>query len=202
MGLLALMLLHESRRPARTSAQGGVRPASWKTRTARFGTGIHPRRDRSRGKSAHLAPVRPVYVTGGLAAVHGEAAAAEATDWAQIAALYDLLLQMEPSPVIRLNRALAVAMRDGPAAGLALIQDVIRKENSPAGPVALLRAGRPAPASGQAPEAQAAYRKALSMSQQEPERRYFNGGSRSSKKIVWMCVEFGGRQTTKGAGPK
>ena len=95
MGLLALMLLHESRE--------GTALVEKALTSRRFG---------------------PYTLQAAIAAVHGEAAAAEATDWAQIVALYDLLLQMEPSPVIRLNRTVAVAMRDGPAAGLALIQDL------------------------------------------------------------------------------
>jgi RNA polymerase sigma-70 factor, ECF subfamily len=137
-----------------------------------------------------------------IAAVHGEAAAAEATDRAQIVALYGLPLQMKSSPVIRLNRAVAVAMRDGSAAGLALIQD-LNKEGELAGYQWLYSAQADLHwRLGQAPEAQAAYRKALGMRQQEPERRYLERRLQELGKKYWMYVAFGGRQTTKGAGPK
>lgn len=158
-------------RAARTSAQGDVvlledqDRSLWDRDLIREGTALVEKALTSRRFG-------PNTLQAAIAAVHGEAAAAEATDWAQIVALYDLLLQMEPSPVIRLNRAVAVAMRDGPAAGLALIQD-LNKEGELAGYQWLYSAQADLHRRlGQAPEAQAAYRKALSMSQQEPERRY------------------------------
>jgi RNA polymerase sigma-70 factor (ECF subfamily) len=105
-----------------------------------------------------------------IAALHGEAASAAATDWPQIVGLYDALLRLEPSPVIALNRAVAVAMRDGPEAGLALIEALL-----PA-----LPGYHPAPAAaadlcrraGRLSEAQTYYRAAAALAQQEPERRF------------------------------
>jgi RNA polymerase sigma-70 factor, ECF subfamily len=128
MGLLALMLLHESRRPARTSAAGDLVLLADQDRTLwdrpRMAEGI-------RLVERALASRRfgPYTVqAAAIAAVHAEAPTSAATDWAQIVVLYELLLRMEPSPVVRLNRAIAVAMRDGPAAGLALIEDLLKEE--------------------------------------------------------------------------
>ena len=102
--------------------------------------------------------------------MHGEAASVEATDWAQIVGLYDALLRIEPTPVIALNRAVAVAMRDGPEAGLALIEPLLAAlpgyHAAPAAAADLCRrAGRLA-------EAKAHYRAAAELARQEPERRF------------------------------
>jgi RNA polymerase sigma-70 factor (ECF subfamily) len=111
-----------------------------------------------------------------ISAVHAEAAAPEATDWAQIAGLYDVLLRADPSPIVELNRAVAVAMRDGPEAGLRHIDDLLTRERSrevlaeyhlthSARADLLRRLGRKE-------EAAAAYRRALELSRQAPERRF------------------------------
>lgn len=170
-GLLALMLLHESRRLARLDDNGDLI--------------LLEDQDRSRWNQdlvqegiAHVeAALRsgrfgPYTLQAAIAAVHAEAGTIQQTDWPQIVALYDRLLDLEPSPVIRLNRAVAVAMRDGPEAGLALIDRIKQEEDLrdyywlySAEADLYRRLGNTA-------EAKAAYRKALDLTQLEPERRY------------------------------
>jgi RNA polymerase sigma-70 factor (ECF subfamily) len=126
VGLLALMLLHESRRTARTSADGEVV--------------LLDEQDRSLWDGAMIAEglmlveralasrrIGPYTLQAAIAAVHAEAPTAAATDWPQIVGLYDVLLRAEPSPVVALNRAAAIAMRDGPQAGLVLIDDLLTR---------------------------------------------------------------------------
>jgi RNA polymerase sigma-70 factor (ECF subfamily) len=113
----------------------------------------------------------PYSLQAAISAVHAEAPSAATTDWAQIVALYDVLLRMDDSPVVALNRAVAVAMRDGPAAGLPLIESLLKSE---------LRQYHLAHAAradlcrrlGKNEEARASYRKALDLARQEPERRF------------------------------
>jgi RNA polymerase sigma-70 factor, ECF subfamily len=123
-GLLALMLLHESRRAARTDADGDLVLLDAQDRSLwnaeLIAEGCHL-------VEAALASRRfgPYCLQAAIAAVHAEAARAEDTDWEQIVGLYDVLLRVEPSPVVALNRAVALAMRDGPAAGLALVDALL-----------------------------------------------------------------------------
>jgi RNA polymerase sigma-70 factor (ECF subfamily) len=117
----------------------------------------------------------PYTVQAAIAAVHAEAATPEETDWAQIVNLYDVLLQNTSSPVVELNRAVAVAMRDGPAVGLALIDEIMAQ-----GELANYHLAHAARADffrrlGQKEEARAAYELALSLTRQEPERRFLEG---------------------------
>lgn len=171
MGLLALMLLHESRRPARTSPAGDLilledqNRALWNRDQIAEGTALVERAVSSRRFGLYT-------LQAAIAAVHAEATNAEATDWAQIVALYELLLQVEPSPVIELNRAAAVAMRDGPLVGLALIDAILGRGDltdyhltHSARADLCRRLGRTA-------EARASYERALSLTKQEPERRF------------------------------
>jgi RNA polymerase sigma-70 factor (ECF subfamily) len=114
----------------------------------------------------------PYTLQAAIAAVHSEAASAAETDWAQIVALYSVLARAEPSPVVELNRAVAVAMRDGPEAGLRLIDALLAQ-----GELADYHLAHSARADlcrrlGRAEEARSSYEKALSMTQQEPERRF------------------------------
>ena len=107
-----------------------------------------------------------------IAAVHAEAARAADTDWRQIVGLYDVLLRIDPSPVIELNRAAAVAMRDGPAAGLALIDAILVR-----GDLADYQPAHSARADlcrrlGRTAQARESYQRALSLTRQEPERRF------------------------------
>ena len=171
VGLLALMLLHESRRGARCTPDGELVPldeqdrSCWQQPLIDEGTSLVER--------ALALPRWGSYaLQAAIAAVHAESARPAATDWPQIAGLYDVLLQIEPSPVIALNRAVAIAMRDGPTAGLALIDELLAHGELAGYHLAhaaradlLRRAGRPA-------EAQAAYRTALIHTTQGAERRF------------------------------
>ena len=126
LGLLALMLLHESRRAARTSPSGDLilldeqDRSRWNREQIAEGIALVERALSSRRPG-------PYSIQAAIAAVHAEAPSAAATDWAQIVGLYDVLARMEPSPVIELNRAVAVAMRDGPGAGLALVDAILAR---------------------------------------------------------------------------
>jgi RNA polymerase sigma-70 factor, ECF subfamily len=171
MGLLALMLLHESRRGARTSASGDLvlldeqDRSLWNRELMAEGIVLVERALASRRFG-------PYSLQAAIAAVHAEAPSAAATDWAQIVALYDVLARIDPSPVVALNRAVAVAMRDGPAAGLALVDGVLA-----AGELAEYHLAHAARADlcrrlGRSADARASYERALALARQEPERRF------------------------------
>jgi RNA polymerase sigma-70 factor (ECF subfamily) len=171
LGLLALMLLHESRRAARASATGDLilledqDRALWNREMIAEGTALVERALSSRR-------IGPYTLQAAISAVHAGAANAAATDWAQIVALYGLLAQVEPSPVVELNRAVAVAMRDGPAAGLALIDAILAR-----GELADYRLAHAARADlcrrvGRTAEARTSYERALALTRGEPERRF------------------------------
>jgi len=170
-GLLALMLLHESRRAARTSAEGELI--------------LLDDQDRSRWNRDLIAEGRPLVtrallsrrfgpytLQAAIAAVHAEAATAGATDWAQIVGLYDLLLRADPGPVVELNRAVAVAMRDGPAAGLALIDAMLTRGDLDDYHLAHSARADLCRRLGRAAEARASYQRALALTRLEPERRF------------------------------
>ena len=124
VGLLALMLLHESRRAARTSSNGELvllddqDRSQWNREQIAEGLALVE-------SAMSTRRVGPYTLQAAIAAVHAEAASAAATDWDQIIGLYDVLARANPSPVVELNRAIAVAMRDGPSAGLALIDAIL-----------------------------------------------------------------------------
>jgi RNA polymerase sigma-70 factor (ECF subfamily) len=171
IGLLALMLLHDSRRLARVTAGGDLvlldeqDRALWDRGQIKEGLALLERALRSRGFG-------PYTLQAAIAAVHAEAESAAATDWRQIVGLYDVLLKAEPSPVIELNRAVAVAMRDGSEAGLALVDAILGREQ-----LTDYRFAHSARADlcrrlGRAQDAIEAYHRALSLTQQEPERRF------------------------------
>lgn len=174
LGLLALMLLHDARRAARTTPGGATvlledqDRALWDRAAIAEGTQILERALRLRRPGTYQ-------VQAAIAAVHGEAASASATDWRQIVALYDTLLELHPSPVVALNRAVAVAMADGPAAGLAELEaingpeplDGYRYLHSARGEM-LRRLGR-------ADDARAAFRRALELTENAAERRFLQG---------------------------
>ena len=170
-GLLGLMLLHEARRPARTSRSGDLvllaeqDRSLWSPELIAEGIALVERALGSRRFG-------PYSLQAAIAAVHAEARSAEATDWPQIVALYDLLLRAEPSPVIELNRAVAVSMRDGPAAGLALVDAILgRGELADYQPAHATRADM-CRRLGRTAEARAEYERALELTRQEPERRF------------------------------
>jgi RNA polymerase sigma-70 factor (ECF subfamily) len=171
VGLLALMLLHESRRPARATPEGDIILLEEQDRT-RWEAGLIAEGKALVARALRSGPVGPYTLQAAIAAVHASAATAAATDWRQIAALYDALLALSPSPVVELNRAVAVAMRDGPAAGLALVEAILARGDLDDYHLAhaaradlLRRLGRRA-------EARQAYERALALAQQEPERRF------------------------------
>lgn len=171
MGLLALMLLHESRRAARTSETRELillehqNRSLWNQNHIREGIGLIERALASRRFG-------PYTLQAAIAAVHAEAPSTFETDWPQIVALYDLLLRADPSPIIALNRAVAVAMRDGPVKGLELIDTLLE-----GGELADYHLAHAARADlyrrlGKSSEARASYERALALTKQEPERRF------------------------------
>ncbi len=170
-GLLALMLLHESRRAARTSAEGDLvlledqDRALWDRKLIAEGIRLVEQALSSRRFG-------PYTIQAAIAAVHAEAATAAATDWDEIVGLYDALARADSSPVIELNRAVAVTMRDGPAAGLALVVAILAR-----GDLLDYRHADAARAEfcrrlGRTAEARTSYERALALARQEPERRF------------------------------
>jgi RNA polymerase sigma-70 factor (ECF subfamily) len=171
MGLLGLMLLQDSRRAARASATGELilledqDRSLWNREQIEEGVSLVQ-------KALATGQVGPYTIQAAIAAVHAQAPDSAATDWAQIVALYDLLLQVHPSPVVELNRAVAVAMRDGPLSGLELIDRIFAR-----GDLANYHLAHAARADlcrrlGRTADARAAYERALRLTQQEPERRF------------------------------
>jgi RNA polymerase sigma-70 factor (ECF subfamily) len=171
MGLLALMLLHESRRAARTSPAGDVillddqDRSLWNRDQIAEGRELVERALSSR-------QFGPYTLQAAIAAVHAGAESPAATDWPQIVALYDVLAQSQPSPVIELNRAVAVAMRDGPAAGLVLIDAILARGDLAGYHLAHSARAELCRRLGRTAEARASYERALGLTQQEPERRF------------------------------
>jgi RNA polymerase sigma-70 factor (ECF subfamily) len=170
-GLLALMLLHESRRAARSTADGDLILLDDQDRTLwnrpQIDEGLSLVRTALSSRRAG-----PYAIQAAIAAVHADAASPAETDWQEIVGLYDLLLRHGASPVIELNRAIAVAMRDGPAAGLALVDGILQR-----GELADYRFAHAARADlcrrlQRPKEARKSYEKALALTRQEPERRF------------------------------
>jgi RNA polymerase sigma-70 factor, ECF subfamily len=174
MGLLGMMLLHEARREARNSPDGDLilledqDRARWDREAIAEGVGLVER-------ALTSGRIGPYALQAAIAAVHAEAASAEETDWPQIVALYDLLQRVSPSPVVALNRAVAVAMRDGPAAGLRLVEGL--REEGELEAYHLLHAVEAdlCRRLGRTQQARAAYRRALELATQDPERRFLEG---------------------------
>ncbi len=171
VGLLALMLLHESRRAARTSPEGDLILLEDQDRTLwnreQIAEGI------ARVEQALSSRQFGLYtLQAAIAAVHAAAPTVAATDWAQIIGLYDLLAQLAPSPVVELNRAVAVAMRDGPLAGLALIDAILARGDLDNYYLAHAARAELCRRLGRTAEAHASYQRALGLTQQEPERRF------------------------------
>jgi len=171
MGLLALMLLHESRRAARTSADGDLvllddqDRSLWNREQIGEGCGLVERALSSRRFG-------PYTLQAAIAAVHAEAPTAADTDWRQIVGLYDVLMRADSSPVVELNRAAAVAMRDGPAAGLALIDAILARGELADYALAHSARAELARRLGRTADARAAYERALALTRQEPQRRF------------------------------
>ena len=171
IGLLALMLLQESRRPARASPTGELillsdqDRALWNREQIAQGSALVERALASRR-------IGPYSIQAAIAAVHANAVAADATDWDEIVGLYDVLLRTDPSAVIELNRAVAVAMRDGPAAGLALIDAILARGDLDDYHLAHAAHADLCRRLGKNAQARASYRRAVVLARQEPERRF------------------------------
>jgi len=171
MGLLALMLLHESRRPARTATNGDLvlleqqDRSLWNREHIREGVGLIERALASRRFG-------PYTLQAAIAAVHAEAPNTAKTDWARIVALYDLHLQTDPSPIVELNRAVAVAMRDGPAKGLELVDALLARGELENYHLAHAARADFCRRLGQTSDARVSYERALALTKQEPERRF------------------------------
>ena len=171
VGLLALMLLHESRREARTSPSGELILLEDQDRS-RWNGELIAEGGRLVRQALASRQFGSYTIQAAIATVHAEAPNAAGTNWSDIVGLYDVLLRWDPSPVIELNRAVAVAMRDGPAEGLACIDAILAR-----GDLRDYRLAHAARAEfcrrlGKKAEARAAYEKALSLTKQEPERRF------------------------------
>jgi RNA polymerase sigma-70 factor, ECF subfamily len=171
MGLLALMLLQESRRVARTSPAGDLVLLDDQDRS------LWDRDQIAEGKALverALSSRRfgPYTLQAAIASVHAEAPNTAATDWAQIVGLYDVLARVEPSPVVELNRAVAVAMRDGPLAGLELIDAILARNDLVDYHLAHSARADMCRRLGRTAEARASYQKALALARQEPGRRF------------------------------
>jgi RNA polymerase sigma-70 factor (ECF subfamily) len=171
VGLLALMLLQESRRQARTSPTGELvlledqDRSLWNREQIAEGLALVQ-------QALASPPVGPYALQAAIAAVHAEAQTAAATDWAQIAGLYGVLAQVEPSPVVELNRAVAVAMRDGPAAGLALIDAILAQGELVDYHLAHSARAELCRRLGQTADAKLSYQRAIELARQETERRF------------------------------
>jgi RNA polymerase sigma-70 factor (ECF subfamily) len=170
-GLLALMLLHDSRRGARTGPKGELILLADQDRSlwdhALIADGL------ALARQALSSPtVGPYGLQAGIAAVHAAAPVADVTDWTRIVQLYNLLAQAEPSPVVELNRAVAVAMREGPAAGLALIDAIMARGELEGYHLAHAARADLLRRSGRMTEARESYEQALALVRQEPEKRF------------------------------
>ena len=171
IGLLALMLLHEARRAARTSPSGELILLEDQDRTV-WDRGLIAEGSRLVERALESRQFGPYTIQAAIAGVHAEAPDAEATDWGEIVGLYDVLWRMDPSPVIELNRAVAVAMRAGPAAGLELVERILAR-----GDLKDYRFAHAARAElcrrlGRTADARESFERALSLTKQEPERRF------------------------------
>jgi len=178
IGLLALMLLQDSRRAARTSPSGDVvlledqDRALWDREQIAEGTRLVRQALTSRPAAGdQRRSAGPYAIQAAIAAVHAEAPSTAATDWDEIVGLYDVLARDDASPVIELNRAVAIAMRDGPAAGLALVDAILARGDLKDYRLAHASRGELCRRLGKTADARASYERALALTRQEPERR-------------------------------
>jgi RNA polymerase sigma-70 factor (ECF subfamily) len=170
-GLVGLMLLQESRRAARTSPEGDLilleqqDRSLWNRDQIAEGISLTTSAVRSRRFGAYT-------LQAAIAAVHAQSFSAASTDWRQIARLYDRLLRIHPSPVVELNRAVAIAMSEGPEQGLYLIDNLLAREHLSNYHLAHSARADLCRRLGRIPEARASYEKALALARQEPDRRF------------------------------
>lgn len=171
LGLLALMLLHESRRPARTTPAGDLilledqDRSLWDREMIEEGLTLVKQAFSSNR-------IGPYTLQAAISAVHAEAKGSDATDWAQIAGLYSLLLRINPSPVVELNRAVAIAMHNGPKAGLQQIDAILDRGELTGYHLAHSARAELCRKLGRTNEARASWERALALAQQDPERRF------------------------------
>jgi RNA polymerase sigma-70 factor (ECF subfamily) len=171
MGLLALMLLHESRRAARESESGDIilleaqDRTLWNRDQIAEGTALVER-------AFSAGRIGPYTIQAAISALHGEAASLEETDWSEIVGLYDLLLRITPSPIIALNRSVAISMRDGPAEALAIVDGILAAGELTDYHLAHAARGDFCRRLGRSEDAREAFLCALSLARQEPERRF------------------------------
>lgn len=173
MGLLALMLLHESRRMARMSSSGELILLGDQDRS------LWNQRQISEGgrlveQALALQRIGPYTLQAAIAAVHAESPSAAETDWGQIIGLYDVLARMAPSPIVELNRAVAVAMRDGPATGLVLIDTILARGDLLDYHLAHAARADLCRRLGRTAQAREAYQRALELAQQQQERQFLS----------------------------
>jgi RNA polymerase sigma-70 factor, ECF subfamily len=170
-GLLALMLLHESRRPARTSPSGDVILLEDQDRS-RWNRDLIVEGSSLVQRALQSGPGGPYAIQAAISAVHANASSVGATDWSEIVGLYDVLMRIDGSPIIELNRAVAVSMRDGPERGLRLIDAILGRGDL--GDYRLAHAARAdlCRRLGRKDEARLSYERALQLTKQEPERRF------------------------------
>lgn len=174
MGLLAMMLLHESRRTARTSSSGELilldeqDRSLWDADMIAEGCALIER-------ALGMRRFGPYCLQAAISAVHAEASTAGETDWEQIVGLYGVLLAAMPSPVIELNRAVAIAKRDGPLAGLTLVEAILARGDLQDYHLAHSARAEFCRQLGWVEDARAAYERALALTQQTPERRFIEG---------------------------
>ncbi len=171
IGLLALMLLHESRRAAHVSKSGDIvlledqDRSLWNRELIDEGKRLIERSLASRRFGAYT-------IQAAISAVHAEARTAADTDWSQIIALYNVLLRADPSPIVELNRAVAVAMRDGADAGLTIVDKIVNRGDLESYHLLHSTRGELLRRTGRVDESAAAFRRALELARQEPERRF------------------------------
>jgi len=171
IGVLGLMLLHESRRTARTSSTGEIvllndqDRSLWNHEQIDEGLALIERALASRRFG-------PYTLQGAIAAVHAQTANADATDWVEIVGIYDVLLRLDPSPVVELNRAVAVAMRDGPAAGVTLIEIILGRGDLQDYHLAHAAHADLCRRLGETAKARASYQRAITLSRQDQERQF------------------------------
>jgi RNA polymerase sigma-70 factor (ECF subfamily) len=183
IALLALMLLHDSRRAARSSPTGELilleqqDRSLWNQTQIAEGLGL-VERALTAGRAGSYS------IQAAIAAVHAEATDPAQTDWAQIAGLYDALVRIEPSPVVELNRAAAIAMRDGPAAGLKLIDEILARGDLASYHLAHAARGDLCRRLGRMPDARASYERALQLANQASERRFLE---RRLQELTWVA---------------
>jgi RNA polymerase sigma-70 factor (ECF subfamily) len=189
MGLLGLMLLQESRSAARSSVEGDLilldrqDRSLWNRGQIAEGIALTESALRSRRFGAYT-------LQAAIAAVHAETSSAASTDWRQIKLLYDRLIRIQPSPVVELNRAVAIAMYEGPEQGLCLIDDLLAREELANYHLAYSARADLCRRLGRLPEARASYEKALALAREEPERRFLSGWLEELKEKTGSAVDF------------